>query len=213
MGRDYGGSYTSSFWNSSVKPALTGIGNKNNPSEVIGSTTAQMYTQSTFADHGWDFVEETENGTNEIWQMPTGGGYPVLSNFNGYSPPTLTGNGTPDNPYLIGDPNELGAIYHYDSSANYQLDGNIDLSGINWNTSPISFFCGCFDGNGHTITAFTIEGGRYLGLFGRLGSDGEIKNLGMINVIASGGYRADYIGGLVGRNYGSISDCYVTGTI
>ena len=206
-------SYSISFWNTDVNPGLTGVGNVDpDPCGVIGETTANMQIQSTFTNTGWDFVGETENGTNEIWQMPTGGGYPVLSNFNGYSPLPLAGDGTPENPYLIGDPNELGAIYHYDNSANYRLDGDIDLSGINWNAAPIPMFRGCFDGNGHTITALTIEGGRCLGLFGNVSDDGEIKELGMIDVSICGGAWST-LGGLVGQNSGSISNCYATGSI
>lgn len=44
-------------------------------------TTSQMQDENTFLDAGWDFVGETANGTEDIWVMPQGGGYPVLSIF------------------------------------------------------------------------------------------------------------------------------------
>jgi len=200
-----------------------------------------MQDVNTFLNAGWDFIGETTNGTNVVWQMPSGVGYPVLSSFNGYSPPLLAGNGTSANPYLIGDPNELGAIYHYDNNANYRLVADIDLSGINWSTSPIPFFRGYFDGNGYTIRALTIEGGGHLGLFGWIDNYGDINNLDLIelNIDAVGdfagtlaGYNlgiirdccatgnisgrnySDYLGGLVGRNWaGSISNSYATGNV
>ena len=48
-----------------------------------GRTTAQMMDMQTFLDVGWDFLGERANGVGEHWQMPPGGGYPVLSAFQG----------------------------------------------------------------------------------------------------------------------------------
>jgi hypothetical protein len=44
-----------------------------------GKTTAQMQTQSTFTDAGWDFVWETTNGTADIWAICEGVSYPKLA--------------------------------------------------------------------------------------------------------------------------------------
>jgi|GEM_PF-792474 len=71
--------YTSCFWDSEINGSLPGIGNGTDPN-VVGETTAQMQTQSTFTDVGWDFVGETVNGPNEIWRMCWDGGwYPRLA--------------------------------------------------------------------------------------------------------------------------------------
>ena len=43
-----------------------------------GLTTAEMQTASTFLDTGWDFVGETENGTDDIWWILEGQDYPRL---------------------------------------------------------------------------------------------------------------------------------------
>jgi hypothetical protein len=43
-----------------------------------GKTTPQMQTAGTFLDAGWDFVGETENGTEDIWWILEGKGYPRL---------------------------------------------------------------------------------------------------------------------------------------
>jgi hypothetical protein len=46
----------------------------------IGKTTAQMKTQSTFTSAGWDFTDETANGTEDIWRMCVDGtSYPLLA--------------------------------------------------------------------------------------------------------------------------------------
>jgi len=44
----------------------------------LGKTTAQMQTASTFLEAGWDFIDETENGTNDIWWILEGKDYPRL---------------------------------------------------------------------------------------------------------------------------------------
>jgi hypothetical protein len=35
----------------------------------IGKTTAEMQTQATFTDAGWDFLGESVNGTEDIWRL------------------------------------------------------------------------------------------------------------------------------------------------
>jgi len=177
-----------------------------------GQPTDAMQNVKVYLDAGWDFVGEAPNGTHEIWQMPQGGGYPVLSVFNGYTPPKLQGSGTPDRPYLISDARELGAIVSYSPDASYQLTASIDLSGIRWNRTVIPSFAGTFDGNGQTISHLTIAGEGILGLFGQLASGAEVKNLGVVGVNMAG--SSSYIGGLVGWvDHGSVTHCYSTGVI
>jgi hypothetical protein len=43
-----------------------------------GLTTAEMQTATTFLEAGWDFVGETENGTEDIWWILEGQDYPRL---------------------------------------------------------------------------------------------------------------------------------------
>jgi hypothetical protein len=40
--------------------------------------TSLMQTASTFLEAGWDFVDETENGTEDIWWILEGQDYPSL---------------------------------------------------------------------------------------------------------------------------------------
>jgi hypothetical protein len=60
-----------SFWdvNTSGEPNSAG---------GIGLTTAQMQARSTFTDAGWDFVGETVNGPNDVWDICDGTNYPRL---------------------------------------------------------------------------------------------------------------------------------------
>jgi hypothetical protein len=43
-----------------------------------GLTTAEMQTASTFLEAGWDFIDETDNGTEDIWWIDEGRDYPRL---------------------------------------------------------------------------------------------------------------------------------------
>jgi len=179
-----------------------------------GKTTAEMQDIQTYLDEGWDFVGEIDNGTHELWQIPSEGGYPVLTAFGGYTPAKLKGMGTMDDPYLISDAIELGAMIHYSPYAHYRLVASIDLSGICWGTAVIPRFAGRFDGNNLTISYLTIKGGVYLGLFGRLDSGAKIVNLGVVDVNITG--SGNNIGGLVGQIYGESSGIiksYSTGTV
>jgi len=38
-----------------------------------------MHTASTFLEDGWDFIDETTNGTEDIWRIDEGQDYPRLS--------------------------------------------------------------------------------------------------------------------------------------
>jgi len=43
-----------------------------------GLTTAEMMTAAPFLEAGWDFVGEDENGTDDLWWIDEGRGYPRL---------------------------------------------------------------------------------------------------------------------------------------
>ncbi|MCK5000717.1 MAG: PASTA domain-containing protein, partial [Anaerohalosphaera sp.] len=77
-GYNSNGIYVGSFWDSQVNAGLTGIGSMADPAGVMGRTTGQMHSESTFVDAGWDFVGESVNGTDDFWLM-TSSGYPVLA--------------------------------------------------------------------------------------------------------------------------------------
>ena len=203
------------FWDIEISGNTTGYNTDSTysytVSNVEGLATLEMQNELTFINAGWDFVSEASNGTNEVWQIPEPNGYPVLSNFNGYEPVTLNGSGSFEDPYLISNAVELGAIYHYDNFAYYKLIEDIDLSTIQWSNAIMPYFNGCFYGNGHLITNMTISGGGNLGLFGQINAHSEIKDIGILDMYITGG---DYVGALCGRiGKSTISKCYATGTI
>jgi hypothetical protein len=73
VGRNYSdyGSITSSFWDIETSGQATSAGG-------TGKTTAEMQTASIFLDAGWDFVDEIENGIDNIWWIDEGHDYPRL---------------------------------------------------------------------------------------------------------------------------------------
>ena len=76
--------------------------------------------------------------------------------------------------------------------------------------SPTNKYIGTFDGQGHKITGlyFDDASAEYVGLFGV--SNGTIKNVGVIGSYFNG---KECVGGVCGRNYGTIVNCYNTSTV
>jgi len=174
-----------------------------------GKTTAQMQEISTFLANGWDFVDETRNGTCDYWQMPPGE-YPRLLYCAGDSPVMPEGLGTAEQPYLIRDARDLGTVW-FEPAAYYRLEASVDLSGITWAMAVVPWFEGTFDGNDHVINNLHIQGSGYLGLFGQSGPGAAILSLGLEAVDVNG--TSNNVGGLVGDNHGSITNAYSTGAI
>jgi hypothetical protein len=186
----------------------------------IGKTTSEMQTTGTFLNAGWDFTDETENGTEDIWTEPDDGGYPVLwwqVSPSRELPAFSGGTGDSDDPYLVSTSDELSNIGHKPElmAAHFKLINDIDLAGINFSMIGSQWypFCGAFDGNGYTISNFTYASSNesLIGLF-RYVAGGQIRDLGLIdpNINVDEG---DFHGGLVAYlDSGSISNCYVQAT-
>lgn len=98
-----------------------------------------------------------------------------------------------------------------DWGAYFELTANIDLTGIS--LTPVgnssTHFTGVFNGNGHLLTNAVINqpATDYIGLFGYLGTTGQISCLGVAGGSITGNI---YVGGLVGVNAGTITNCYTT---
>jgi len=198
-----GSDSTTSFWDIDTSGQTESNGG-------TGLTTAEMQDIDTYLDAGWDFIDETRNGTTETWYMPDEGGYPQLTVFAGYAPLLPDGEGTATAPYLISDANELGSIGHRNTAC-YRLDADIDLSDIIWTTAVVCSFSGHFDGKGHVIRNLQIQGDGHLGLFGCVTTDAVVTSIHLEHIsIESAG---DYVGGLAGRSGGRISDCFSRGSV
>ena len=78
------------------------------------------------------------------------------------------------------------------------------------NEDDIPSYTATFDGRGHTISNLYTNrtSANGVGLFGALGRGSNLRNLGIEGGSVTG---AALVGGLVGRNGGTISACYATG--
>lgn len=103
------------------------------------------------------------------------------------------------------------------------LDPNKDLvSGndfIEWipigkSSSDDDAYTGTFDGNGHTISGlyFNKSNSWYVGLFGCIGAEGKISNVGVSDSYFQSS-NCPYIGGVCGDNSGTIKSCYNTASV
>jgi len=135
------------------------------------------------------------------------------SSIFGYS----GGSGAEGDPYQIADPNDWQVLTNDPNNWDkyFVLVNDIDFGGAN--LTPVgnssNKFTGIFDGMGHVIrnTVINLTGQNYVGLFGYLGSGGQIHNLGVENVAVTG---HDDVGGLCGYNYnGSINGCWAVGNV
>jgi hypothetical protein len=147
------------------------------------------------------------------------------------------GIGEPNDPYQIATAADLIALgetpedydKHFILTADIDLDPNLpgrkvfDKAVIAPDTNDIesgfqgTAFTGMFHGNGHTISDLTVNGGSYLGLFGK-SSGAEVNELGVVgvNIVGSGSCVGALVGmselGPLGRAF-SLTQCYSTGAV
>lgn len=129
-------------------------------------------------------------------------------------------DGSSDNTYIIEDAEDLKAfrdrVNDGETGACAELTANIVLN-CNENNQWIPIgsesnrYTGTFDGNGKTISGIYINTDEdNQGLFGCIGEDGTVKNLGLVDSWIK---SDDNVGGIAGYSYSSIEDCYNTGSI
>ena len=193
---------------------------------------------------------------------------PSLMLAKSITPTQPKGEGTAEKPYQIGTAAELywfaglvnGTLVDVEKNAsayailttditvnkgvldaNKNLVSKSDLTewepiGTRW--SP---YTGTFDGQGYTISGlyFNNPHSSYVGLFGCIGANGKISNVGVLDsyfqFCALGGgvcgmnkngelqncsnsstvicYKQDGTGGVCGKNYGTVRDCKNTGSV
>ena len=102
----------------------------------------------------------------------------------------------------IGTAEEFAAM---DAGGSYTLTKDIIV------TEPYaSDFTGTFDGNGHTVTlALENEAGECQALFSKIAASGKVQNLGIAGTVTG----KKYVGGIAGKNAGSIENCKNTAAI
>jgi hypothetical protein len=179
----------------------------------VGKTTAQMQTRATFEDAGWDF-------TTWVWAICEGTSYPYLWYETVVCQPKYGGgSGTPQDPYLIYTAEQMSKIGEHpeDWDKHFKLMSDLDLSAYTGSEFPVITtdwqdpFTGVFDGNEHVISNFTyvFDGFvNYLGLFGCVGPNGRIRDLGLVDpcVSVTSGNGAGTVAGLLFG--GAIERCW-----
>ncbi len=126
---------------------------------------------------------------------------------------------------IINSVAQLQAISSYATTEGmtFKLGADIDLGGMDWNDFVIGSesrpFKGTFNGNGHVIKNYKFKStsakGQRIGLFGVVGGNGIIKNLGIENIEVYYGfygpeYTNSYYAGLaaVVTDNATIDSCY-----
>ena len=155
--------------------------------------------------------------------------------WNGSRRLWTSGEGTESNPYLIESAEQLAFLsymvnkglvttdLHFKLTTDIDLNGSEDLQwvpiglGDRWFSedgcerlidptyTPV-YFCGHFDGDGHSIYNLYVDGGTNVGLFGLVSGQGSlIENLNIENGYVNGANS----GGIIGKCAGSadITNC------
>lgn len=115
---------------------------------------------------------------------------------------------------------ELLAADEQNANLNARLENDITIpKDMNWKPISVGYYGsayqGTFDGNNKTISNLNVlsdaDSGLYTGsgLFKTIGSNGVVKNLGMINPDIKP--NSGYAGAICGTNYGLIENCYNSG--
>ena len=104
-------------------------------------------------------------------------------------------------------------------SLQYDTEGNVSNGSdfITWipiadcMEDHITQYSGTFDGNNKTVSGLYFNGNSTrIGLFGSSEADGNIKNVGVVDSYFKGN---EFVGGVCGRNDGTITNCYNAGNL
>jgi TolA-binding protein len=92
-----------------------------------------------------------------------------------------------------------------------RLTTDLDLTGSDFSCIPL--FSGLFDGQGHTISGFTITySGSRQGFFRQILTGAVVQNLHLEGSVQPDGTRQN-VGGIAGLNYGTIQNCSFSGSV
>jgi hypothetical protein len=128
------------------------------------------------------------------------------------------GSGTAGDPYQIWTAEQLNTIgaNSSDWDKHFKLMADIDMSA--YTEKQYNFiggypqFSGTFDGQGYIIRNLSYSNPYRdsAGLFGEISPKGQVRHLGIENIQIN---ARDYVGGVAGYNRGTITSCYVRGTV
>lgn len=134
---------TSSFWDTEISGQSASNGG-------TGKTTAEMRDISTFTDAGWDFAEESLNGTEDIWTIGNDHnyGYPYFNDQTIQSLPIV-------DTYTIYNLTSSGAEIH--SLLTSPGLFNVTQYGVCWNTTGEPTILDDFTNDGSTDTYISFS--------------------------------------------------------
>ena len=104
-------------------------------------------------------------------------------------------------------------------SLQYDTEGNVSNGSdfitwtpiADWMGNRTTQYSGTFDGNNKTVSGLYFnDNSTRIGLFGSSESDGNIKNVGVVDSYFKGN---DHVGGVCGNNAGTITNCYNAGNL
>ena len=146
VGTNWGGRITTCYSTGAVPANILGLGglvglsinshiascfwDMETSGQPRGLTTAEMQSARTFLDAGWDFIGETDNGTDDIWSILEGQDYPRLWWENAPGEPGVyplyVDDDAPDDPGpgdpQVSDPRENGSHAHPFDSIQEAID-------------------------------------------------------------------------------------------
>jgi hypothetical protein len=148
-----------------------------------------IITIGALSDEGFEQWLANDKSLDVNEKLPQENGYHVISN--------------------VSDLKELLA-FGQDDSLRFRLKGDLDL-GIAANFY-VPYLAGEFDGDGHTISGLSLDldSVSAVGLFGYLAPGGEVTRLVVKNANIAGNLS---VGGIVGLNYGSVSNSCFAGSV
>ena len=214
------------FYNSLFSPAnITFTGTTDNFTFSCNKDGGTMYLFNCFYTRTLGVAQGTDAASYSTWWLSAELGDDWTLNSNLKPVPvmteyTLEGEGTIDNPYLIGNANDwayLARMVNSDeevfTNTYFKMTDDINTSIPVGIASPSKPFRGIFNGDGHTLNVAINYSDNYAAPFGYI-SGATIEGLKVTGTVNGGDHSAGLVG-TVAANYDHnyISNCKVSTTI
>ncbi|MFW2103529.1 GLUG motif-containing protein [Acinetobacter guillouiae] len=215
------GTVENAYWNTETTGQNSswngGNGVDCNTNNYCGLTTAEMFQKNNMK--GFDFKGVWGNANDQTTPYLLGLNDNQVFNKNDLPVGPITATNRPALYTAIQNIQQLQNMQS-NLAGNYAVVNNIDATeSKDWNGgqgfNPIgdSFnpFRGKLDGLGYTVSRLYINrpAQNFIGLIG-FANQTQIQNIGLLEANITG---KNYVGGLVGRNNGSIHNAYTTGSV